>query len=239
MNVLVTAGNTQTPIDRVRCITNIFTGRTGARLALEGHRRGHRVTLLTSHPEVVRDLAPDFRPDDRWRVSGYRTFDDLAGLMEQEVPGGGYDLLIHAAAISDYELAGVHVAEEGTTFDAATGQWTGDARLRDAAAGKVRSHYPELWLRLTPTPKLADRVRQPWGFRGTFVKFKLEVGATEEQLREIAHRSRAQSDADLLVANTLEGKDAVAFIADRAGGWERVERSALAERLWTRLGPVA
>ena len=53
MNVLVTAGNTQTPIDRVRCITNIFTGRTGARIAVEAHRRGHAVTLVTSHPRVV------------------------------------------------------------------------------------------------------------------------------------------------------------------------------------------
>ena len=26
MNILVTAGNTQTPIDQVRCITNVFTG---------------------------------------------------------------------------------------------------------------------------------------------------------------------------------------------------------------------
>ena len=29
MNLLVTAGNTLVPVDRVRCITNIFTGRTG------------------------------------------------------------------------------------------------------------------------------------------------------------------------------------------------------------------
>lgn len=237
MNVLVTAGNTQTPIDAVRCITNIFTGRTGAQLALAGHQRGHPVTLLTSHPEVIRDLDPDFRPDDGWAVRPYRTFDDLRRLMEEEVPSGRYDVLIHAAAVSDYELAGVYVPAAGTRF--ADGQWTGDGRLLDARAGKVKSHHPDLWLRLTPTPKLADRVRGPWGFRGTFVKFKLEVGASEAELRSIAGRSRAQSDADLLVANTLEGKDVEAFIADRAGGWERVARADLADRLWTRLDPAA
>ena len=47
MNILVTAGNTQTQIDRVRCITNIFSGRTGARVAAEADSRGHTVTLLT------------------------------------------------------------------------------------------------------------------------------------------------------------------------------------------------
>src|SRR5262245_17800334 len=168
MNVLVTAGNTQMPIDKVRCITNVFTGRTGAQIALEGHRRGHSITLLTSSPGVIRDLAPGFDlVGDNWLVHPYRTFDDLRRLMMEAVSGGGYDVLIHAAAVSDYQLAGVYTATAGTTFDAAAACWTGDARLADAAAGKVKSHHPELWLRLTPTPKLADSVRHPWGFRGT------------------------------------------------------------------------
>jgi phosphopantothenoylcysteine synthetase/decarboxylase len=237
MNILVTAGNTQTPIDRVRCITNIFTGRTGTQLALVGQRRGHRVTLLTSHPEVIRDLDPAFTPPARtWRVMPYRTFDDLRDLMECELVGGGYDVLIHAAAVSDYELAGTFVPAAGTTFDPTSGRWAGEARLADAAAGKVKSHHPELWMRLTPTPKLADRVRDPWGFRGTFVKFKLEVGASDDELRAIAMKSLAQSSADLIVANTLEGKEAVAFIGDTAGGWERVDRPSLADRLLARIG---
>src|SRR3954451_13522795 len=98
MNLRVAAGNTQSPIDRVRCITNIFTGRTGARLALTAWQRGHRVTLLTSHPEVAAN--PD--ADDRWLVRPYRTFDDLASLMETEICGRDLDGIFHAAAVSDY-----------------------------------------------------------------------------------------------------------------------------------------
>src|SRR5260370_4679187 len=56
MNLLVTAGNTKVLIDRVRCITNIFTGRTGAAIALHAHERGHDVTLLTSRPEAVAEM---------------------------------------------------------------------------------------------------------------------------------------------------------------------------------------
>jgi phosphopantothenoylcysteine synthetase/decarboxylase len=235
MNVLVTAGNTQTPIDRVRCITNVFTGRTGAQVALEAHRAGHLVTLLTSHPDAVRDLAPAFAPAGRWTVRVYRTFEDLKGSMAELVPGGRFDVLVHAAAVSDYMVAGVYAPAAGTTFDPATAAWT-HGKMRDVSAGKVKSHHPELWMRLTPTPKLADLVRGPWGFRGVFVKFKLEVGATDEQLKEVALRSRAQSDADLIVANTLEGKDAAAWIGDRGGGWERVRRADLARRLVERVG---
>ena len=40
MNLLVTAGNARVYIDQVRCLTNIFTGRTGAAIALEAYERG-------------------------------------------------------------------------------------------------------------------------------------------------------------------------------------------------------
>jgi phosphopantothenate-cysteine ligase/phosphopantothenoylcysteine decarboxylase/phosphopantothenate--cysteine ligase len=212
----------------------VFTGRTGARVALEAHRRGHTVTLLTSHPEAVRDLAPTFAPAERWAVRRYRTFEDLKVAMEELVPGGPFDVLIHAAAVSDYALAGVYVPVAGTTFDPMSAAWT-HGKMADVSAGKVKSHHAELWLRLTPTPKLADRVRQPWGFRGVFVKFKLEVGVTDDELRAVAQRSREQSDADLIVANSLEAKDLMAWIGDRAGQWERVSRADLARRLVERI----
>ena len=78
MRILVTAGNTQTPIDQVRCITNIFTGRTGTQIALAAHRHGHSVCLVTSHPEVVRHFTMHDLEPGSWEVRPYRTFDDLA-----------------------------------------------------------------------------------------------------------------------------------------------------------------
>jgi len=233
MNVLVTAGNTQAPIDRVRCITNVFTGRTGTQIAVEAGRRGHKVTLLTSHPQVLRAAAPTLDVG-LMSLEAYRTFEDLKGLMAARVPGGQFDVLIHAAAVSDYMVAGIYAPVVGTVFDPNTGAWS-HGKMVDVSAGKVKSHHPELWMRLTPTPKLADLVRSTWGFRGVFVKFKLEVGVTDAQLQEVAARSRDQSDADLIVANTLEGKDTVAWIGDRDGGWEHVERSRLAGRLMDRV----
>src|SRR5437773_9221693 len=103
MRILITAGNTQAPIDRVRCLTNIFTGRTGAGIAACAHDRGHDVTLLTSHPEVVIEQRPQ-QPlsGARWRPYRYSTFDDLQTLLSGEVQGGGYDAVIHCAAVSDY-----------------------------------------------------------------------------------------------------------------------------------------
>src|SRR5260370_772339 len=81
MTRLVTAGNTQVPIDKVRYSTNIFSGRTGASIALEAHRRGHDVTLLTSHPEVIPELGAGTHLAMRWHLFPYRTFDEFQPLM--------------------------------------------------------------------------------------------------------------------------------------------------------------
>src|SRR4051812_22126295 len=103
MNLLVTAGNTQVPIDKVRCLTNVFTGRTGAQIALEAHRRGHTINLLTSHPETVTEA-----PAERWKVCRYRTFEDLQTLMKERITTGNADAVVHCAAVSDYLAAGVY-----------------------------------------------------------------------------------------------------------------------------------
>jgi len=102
MHLLVTAGNTHTPIDQVRVITNIFTGRTGAAIAVMAHRRGHHVTLLTSCPEVLADWSPPTSEDPRWHLHTYRSFTDLENLLARLVPSGSFQAIIHAAAVSDY-----------------------------------------------------------------------------------------------------------------------------------------
>src|SRR5262245_11569754 len=214
MNLLVTAGNTLVPIDKVRGITNIFTGRTGAAIALEALRRGHDVTLLTSHPEAVSELLEGTPPpSSRWSVRRYLTFDELHDRLEALVTAGGLDAIVHCAAVSDYRPAGVYATAQEASFDPARG--TGP--LIDRAAGKVKSDEPELWLRLVRTPKLIDLMRKEWGYQGLLIKFKLEVGKTDEELLDIAERSRCQSAADLIVANTPEGASWWAYVGPIAG----------------------
>jgi phosphopantothenoylcysteine synthetase/decarboxylase len=235
MNVMVTAGNTLAPIDKVRVITNVFTGKTGANLALHAHSRGHTVTLLTSHPETVPQP-----PVDRWALLRYTTFDDLHQFMRDLIQSNNYQVVVHCAAVSDYLAAGIFAPTPTTRFDERRCVWEGaPPAMVDRAAGKVKSDEPELWLRLRRAPKLIDRVRADWGFRGILVKFKLEVGAEEERLREIAEMSRCQSAADLMVANTAESAGVWALLGPVAGGYERVLRPSLAQRLFDEIERLA
>ena len=45
-NILITAGPTWVPIDRVRVISNIATGKTGILLAKSANKLGAKVTLV-------------------------------------------------------------------------------------------------------------------------------------------------------------------------------------------------
>ncbi len=226
MNLLVTAGNTQARIDRVRCLTNIFTGRTGAAIALEAASRGHAVTLATSHPETVTSAPAGLS------LLSYQTFEDLRTLMATAVRSGNLDAVVHSAAVSDYLSGGVYAPASGSHFATDSGCWEGSPpTLVDRAAGKVKSDEPELWLRLIKAPKLIDLIRADWGFQGVLVKFKLEVSVSDADLLAIAERSRRHSGADLMVANTLEGSSLFAFLGPLAGNYERVRRTGLSARL--------
>jgi phosphopantothenoylcysteine synthetase/decarboxylase len=235
MNLLVTAGNARVYIDQVRCLTNIFTGRTGAAIALEAYERGHTVTLLTSHPEIVRELiGKSWLKKARWRERKYDTINDLRQEMEKQFREGDYHAVVHSAAVSDYLAAGIFAPAPGTrfteqsTWHAAVGE---TATLVDRSACKVKSDEAELWLRLVRAPKLVDMIRAEWGFPGILVKFKLEVGVGDDQLLEVAEKSRIHSRADLMVANTLEGASSWAYIGPVAGEYVRIIRHDLPVKL--------
>jgi phosphopantothenoylcysteine synthetase/decarboxylase len=215
----------------VRCITNVFTGKTGATIARWAWERGHSVTLLTSRPEVVENHPSS----ERWAMLPYHTFADLQQLMRELVLAGDLDAVIHCAAVGDYLTGGIYAPVEGTRFHLESGRWESDSAtgpgMIDRGADKVKSDEPELWLRLVRAPKLIDCIRSEWKFRGVLVKFKLEVGVSEEQLLAVAERSRTHSQADLMVANTLEGASEWALLGPSEGQYQRVPRGELAERL--------
>jgi phosphopantothenate-cysteine ligase/phosphopantothenoylcysteine decarboxylase/phosphopantothenate--cysteine ligase len=221
MRVLVTSGATQTPIDKVRAITNIFKGRTGNAIACRFAEQGANVTLLASNPPTC---DTEWTLADVWpllEVVPFRTYDDLYREMKAHIRGGSYDVVIHSAAVSDYKVEGVYTRELPPHFPYLE---------RVDSTKKVSSDAPELFLRLIPTEKIIDHIRG-WGFKGTLVKFKLQVGISDEELLAIARKSMAHSDADLMVANCLEWSRERAFICHQGGCVENVIRRDLPERL--------
>lgn len=91
--LLITAGPTHEPIDRVRYLANRSSGRLGVAIAESAARRGWRVTMLLGPTH----LSPC---DTRIDLHRFRTTADLEALLGEHAPR--CDVLIMAAAVADY-----------------------------------------------------------------------------------------------------------------------------------------
>ena len=214
MRVLVTAGSTNIPIDQVRVISNIFSGRTGTDIADYFACRGAEITILTSNRAIAAHCH------ETVNIIPYKTFDELETAMTDVFANNKFDVVIHSAAISDYRVAGVMVQQDGSLIDL-------------DRSNKISSSHEEMFLRLTQTPKLVDNIRDPWGFKGLLVKFKLQVGMTDEELIDIATKSMHQSNADMIVANCLEWAKERAYIINKKDDIISTTRKSLAHELYT------
>lgn len=215
MKLLVTAGSTQVPIDKVRSLGNIFTGKTGWAIAKYFNSNGVDVTILASNNQWSKDqVIPS-----NFNVVLFKTFDDLHNVLEVEISNQNYDVIVHSAAVSDYKVSSVLTRCNGEL-------------LSVDSSTKISSSYEHLYLELSPTIKLVDQMRQPWGFKGKLVKFKLQVGISDEKLIEIAKKSRITSEANYIVANCLEWSKERAYIIGDKGLCQNVTRDQLPAELY-------
>jgi len=166
--VLITCGATWSSIDDVRVISNISSGEMGHLIAEAFKRSGVKVTVIEG--PVTHLLA-----DKKIKVIKYRFFDELAKALKKELLKK-YDIIIHAAAVSDFKVLG---------------------------ASKVKiSSDKNLTLNLTATPKLINDIKRlsPDSF---LVGFKLESDLNVKNIYKTVKSLFTNSGCDLVVANTL------------------------------------
>ena len=95
--ILITAGPTWVPIDKVRVISNIATGKTGILLANQAISLGAKVTLIIGPIGEINNLSKSVK------IRQFFYFDQLDKLIKQELKEKKYDIVIHSAAVSDYK----------------------------------------------------------------------------------------------------------------------------------------
>ena len=180
LNILITAGGTEEPIDGVRRLVNTSTGATGLAIANTLRERGANVFLLHS----ARVDAGGFAGE----TGSFLSFDELAGSLQRLLGERNFDAIIHLAAVSDYRLASIEV--DGVPVET-------------ARRGKIGSGH-ELLLRMAPNPKLIDSLRS-WSTNPGLkvVGFKLtdeaEPALRLSQVQSLLHRGVA----DFVVHNDI------------------------------------
>lgn len=172
-NILITAGGTSVPIDAVRRVTNTSTGRSGSLLASSAFRQGHQVTLLSSNLD---SLSTELR--QQIACHSFYSPDDLEQLLFKELNQHSYDLILHLAAVSDFDIQ--HVDQDT----------------------KITSSHP-LTINLIPREKTICKIRQ-WAPHAQLVGFKLTSHlGTEDRLTKVQKLFK-DSRANFVVHNALE-----------------------------------
>lgn len=210
LRVLITSGGTAEPIDGVRAITNMSTGETGVLIAAQFAARGHEVVLL-------RARSARSASDARVREEAFGSFAELDAVLTRLLGTSEFDVVIHAAAVSDFSVATIEV--DGVSLP------PGVAKLSSASAPT---------LRLRRNPKLLDSLRTRSAKPDVcVVAFKLTNGATPDEVGAAVGGVLAGGTADYVVHNDLgqRGEGRGAFPAEI---WSR--DNAIIERCADRAG---
>lgn len=175
LKILITGGGTVEPLDSVRVIANSSTGSTSRLIAQALAQIGHSVTFLKAQTMQV-DSAPGLK------LVSFLTFTDLEQLLKSELREHSYDVVIHAAAVSDYKV-----------------------RPEQKAKAKWPSDSPEINLTLVPNPKLISQIRG-WSKHSDLqiVGFKLIDRHLSEGPHKLTSQLAARNHLDLVVENAVE-----------------------------------
>ena len=215
--ILVTAGGTSEPIDSVRKITNVSTGRLGSLVGEYFLESGAIVDYITT----TAALKPN---NKNCQIHTIESTKELLKTMEDLLNTHQYDGVIHAMAVSDYYVdlvsslqtisgaceKGIDIVDENNRVELLIG---------DKEENKISSSLDNLVLVLRPTPKVIHSIKniQP---DTLLFGFKLLVGTDEEALVKEALRVMEKNKCDYMVANDLNkisGDSHTAFLISKAG----------------------
>lgn len=187
MNVLITGGGCREAIDNVRCVTNTSTGKTSAAIADFFIDQGASVTILAAASAV----RPKRVLEKNCRLRTYVSGSDLGQLLEEELFQQEYQIVIHAAAVSDF-------IPETVIMDG--------IEVAAGPQGKIPSGS-SMTIRFRAAPKLADRIKS-WAKMGghrepVVVCFKLTSGAEQEKVLSACRAILERGAADYVVANDI------------------------------------
>lgn len=176
MRILITSGGTKVPIDDVRFIGNMSSGKYGALLCEDFSRLGIGVSFLCAKGSKISEYHQIgiYNGDISSSIHYFNDFDSYKDTAITLVDKNKFDIIISAAAVSDYVM--------------------------DKTVGKISSD-DELVLRLKKAPKILPLLKET-SPNSVIVGFKLLVSPTEEQ-KLTAIKKVLASGADMVVYNDL------------------------------------
>jgi len=174
--ILITAGGTSEAIDPVRVLTNTSTGETGIQIAQNLKNAGFDVTLLLSQSSTAASEI-----DSNMKVLRFSDFMSLQNLIKEELSHSHFEMVIHAAAVSDFSVDHVENLK---------GEKTAQHQKIHSGEG--------IRISLKPNPKIVHSLREYSKNKEIrVVSFKLTTSGEAPDL--------STYDSDFIVHNDLNG----------------------------------
>lgn len=180
VNCVVTAGPTYEPLDEVRRLTNLSTGKLGSLLANFLVDRGHNVTLLLGQGATWQGRQ------QAQHLLHFTTTADLRARL-QNLAALPVHALFHAAAVSDFSF--------GRIFDRSPA-----GQLQEIQSPKITSRGGPLLAELVPTPKMIGDLRG-WFPQTRLVGWKYEVEGGRARVMALAKQQVTDNRTDACVTN--------------------------------------
>lgn len=175
--ILITAGATREPIDGIRFVSNVSTGRTGSSLADQLSALGWSVIYLHGQGAVKSQTAR--------RTLEFSHFADLADKLKLELGSNHFDGVIHCAAVSDYSPIEIQA---------------GKSKLSPLAQSKMNSD-DDLVVSFKRNPKILPHLKDYSQNKNVkVVGFKLTLNASADE-RQAAIEKVWSDSVDAVVAN--------------------------------------
>ena len=180
MNCIVTAGPTYEPMDNVRRLTNLSTGRLGTELANLLTAHGHDVTLLIGESATYAGER---------KAARVTTFSTTANLRErlQALAKADVEAVFHAAAVSDFSFGKIWLRSP-------------EGELTETKSAKFSTRQGTLMAELVPTPKIISELRG-WFPNAKLVGWKFEVDGDHAGVIQRAEDQLMECSTDACVAN--------------------------------------
>lgn len=209
MNCIVTAGPTFEPLDAVRRLTNLSTGRLGSELAAHLVERGHSVVLLKGSSSAYAH-APVLQ------AVPFTTTADLGQRLES-LSNGRVDAVFHAAAVSDFCFGKIWLR-------------TDSGELQPVESRKISTRDGRLLAELVATPKLISRMRN-WFPRAWLVGWKYEVDGGPAYLIARAQQQLAENRTNACVMNGPAYGNGFGLLLDTGECSHLTDNNALIQKL--------
>lgn len=223
INILITAGGTSEPIDRVRNISNTGTGRLGSliadRLALEASV--DKIFYVCAHHSV-------HPSSDRITCIEIRTVADLQTAVTNIAASFPIDAVIHSMAVSDYRVRSITTPENLAKLsqnDSSRSSYTEDDILNAIVSSDIRADTEKLssqirspLILLEQTPKILPLIRELLP-KAVIIGFKLLSQVSESELLDTAYRLLVKNGCDFVLANDfsqINGDHHEAYLMDSA-----------------------